>query len=279
MMKKLVISLVLLLVLCACGKTEPVPAVDHKAAEPETVDLMPGAEPENSAVTLYVYDGQSVHRRYLFETEETRRQLMEQFHYAQVTRVQTDLTQLQPPFYGIEIGAGDLGQVYGLWSDGCFITKTGEIYGFEYDFEKLLSDHPWSEPDAVDNIGLMPCAKYVACTETGWNTAFLTEAQPLDPPQGIEMQLKLNGTDAAVTFTNHTEEEWGYGLDFGLQVLVDDVWYYVPAEQSMAFCEVLMLLQPGASAEETYSIASYGELPAGTYRFVTQHLSEEFILE
>ena len=126
---------------------------------------------------------------------------------------------------------------------------------------------------------IMPCAKYVACTEKGWNTSFMTKAQPLTPTEGIEMQMQLDGADAKITFTNSTEEEWGYGLDFGLQVLIDDIWYYVPAEREMIFCEVLMLLQPGETAEEIYSLAPYGELPAGTYRFVTQQLSSEFTVK
>jgi len=177
------------------------------------------------------------------------------------------------------MGGGDLGMICGLWSDGYFITKTGDVYEFEYDFEEFLFNHPWSAPEELFNVDLMPCAKYVACAEKGWNTSFMTKAQPLTPPEGIEMQMQLDGADAKVTFTNNTEEEWGYGLDFGLQVLVDDVWYIVPAEQEMGFCMVLMLLPPGERAEQTYSLASYGDLPTGTYRFVTQQLSSEFTVK
>jgi len=291
-MKKFTILLALLIFLCACGKIESAPASSEAVniSAPETegdtqevpisaVDLMPGVQPETSALALYIYDGELISQRYLFETEELRVQVMEPFHQAQATSAQIDVTTLRPPFYGIEMGGGDLGMICGLWSDGYFITKTGQIYEFDYDFEALLSNHPWSEPYIVPNIGIMPCAKYVACTEKGWNTSFMTEAQPLTPPEGIEMQMQLDGTDAKITFTNNTEEEWGYGLDFGLRVLMDDIWYYVPAEQELAFCDILMLLQPGESVEQVYSLASYGELPAGTYRFVTQQLSSEFTVK
>ena len=279
MMKKIIIIMVFLLCLCACGKADPAPIEESVSSEPEVLDLMPGTEPETSALGIYIYDGETITLRYLFETEELRTQVMEPFHQAQVVPVQVDVTTLQPPFYGIEMGGGDLGMICGLWSDGYFITKTGEIYEFDYDFENLLSAHPWSEPEVLFNVDLMPCAKYVACTQKGWNAAFMTEAQPLISPEGIEMQLQLDGTDAKVFFINSTDEEWGYGLDFGLQVLVDDVWYIVPAEEEIGFCMVLMLLPPGESAEQTYSLASYGELPAGTYRFVTQQLSSEFTVE
>lgn len=306
-MKILIMITLLLLLLCGCGKTnEPtaVPSQKQTSAETKltekeqpqtntendvpdeqpsdavvTVDLMPGVKPESSALGIYIYDGETILRRHLFETEAVRAQVMEAFHQAQVIPAQVDLTALQPPFYAIEMGAEEMGMIYGLWSDGYFITKTGEVYKFDYDFEALLSDYPWSEPDEFTNLTVMPGAKYVAKTDDGWNTAFMTEAEPLTPPQGITMQAQVEGDQITAQFINNTSEEWGYGYDFGLRVLVDDVWYYVPADQEMAFCEVLMLLQPGETSEETYSLSPYGKLPSGTYQFVTQNLAAEFAVE
>ena len=267
-MKKIVAMLLSLLLFAGCG-----------AQKLPKVDLMPDADHENSALALYIYDGKTVTRRHLFETDQYRAQVMEAFHNAEVREAAVDVTALQPPFYGIEMGAGDLGMACGLWSDGYFIAQNGKVYAFDYDFEALLSDHPWEAPDEFHSLDLMPCAALVAKTAKGWNPGFLTEAQEPVPPSGITMTAQFDADQVAVEFENDSAEEWGYGYDYGLEVLLGDTWYYVPSEQEMSFISLLCMLAPGGSSQETYSLAHYGTLPPGTYRFVTQGLTAEFVRE
>lgn len=266
-MKK-ILTFLLILLLTGCG-----------AQRAGTVDLMPNADPETSALALYLYDGQTITRRHLFEDTQYRAEVMKDFHYAKAREVEVDVTVLQPPFYGIEMGAGDLGMAYGLWSDGYFIAQNGTTYAFDYDFEALLNEHPWDDPDAFSDLAVMPCADLVAKTENGWNTAFLTEADALTPPSGITMEARIDGDEVQVQFTNASQEEWGYGYDYGLRVLLDGTWYYVPVAQDMAVIEILCMLPAGGTSEETYSLAPYGDLPSGTYCFVTQQLSAEFTVK
>ncbi|MBP3634534.1 MAG: hypothetical protein J6J43_08185 [Oscillospiraceae bacterium] len=262
-MKKLFVCLAALLLLAGCGMKDG-------------VDLMPNADPETSALALYIYDGETITRQHLFETDAYRAQVMEDFHHADAREAAVDVTSLQPPFYGIEMGAGDLGSVKGLWSDGYFIARNGKTYAFDYDFAAFAQNHPWDTADEFHDLAVMPCADLVAKTAKGWNAIFLTPAQELVPPSGISLEANFDGDLVNVRFTNLSGEEWGYGYDYGLQVLLDGVWYNVPAEQEMAVVEVLCMLLAEDSAEETYSLAPYGYLPPGTYRFVTQGLAAEF---
>lgn len=272
-MKKLICMLLMLVIMLGCGCAK-------KPAQTNAVDLMPNADPETSALALYVYDGQTITCRYLFEDTAYRAKVMEDFHNANARETVVDVTMLKPPFYGIEMGAGDLGVASGLWSDGYFIAKNGKTYTFEYDFEAFLDEHPWDEADTFHDLAIMPCADLVAKTPSGWNTEFLTPAdEPVADASGIVMDMQLEEDLIQVQFTNNGAEEWGYGYDYGLHVLLNGTWYFVPAEQEMAFIEVLCMLPVGATSQETYSLAPYGDLPAGTYRFVTQGLAAEFTVE
>ena len=263
-MRKLCV-LCLLLLLTGCGNR---------------VDLMPGVSPENSALGLYIYDGETITRQYLFEIETVRAEAIEPFRKAEVKPAAVDVTTLQPPFYGLEMGGADGWPVYGLWSDGYFIMGDGNVYTFDYDFEALRQRYAFDEADEFQTLTVMPCASHVAKSESGWNKAFLTEANEPQAPAGVTAVL-TNQTTETITaeFTNGSDEDWGYGYAYSVQVLLDGTWYDIPAEQDMAFIEVLLMIPVGGSAEEEFFLKSYGDLPSGAYRVLSNGLTIEFSVE
>lgn len=264
-MKKLLSILTLLLLLTGCGNR---------------VNLMSGVSPENSALGLYVYDGETITRQHLFETEQIREQAMEDFRNAKAEPVEADLTALKPPFYGLEMGGSDGWSVYGLWSDGYFITGDGNVYAFDYDFEAFRERYGFEEPDEFQTLTVMPCASHVAKSVNGWNKAFLTEIEEPKMPTGVTAGL-TGQTSEMITaeFLNKRDTEWHYGYDYSIQVLLDGVWYTVPAERLMPFVEVLRILPAGGSSKETFSLEPYGNLPAGSYRVFCNGLTVKFEIE
>lgn len=261
-MKKLFCLIALLLCLTACGNQ---------------VDLMPNASPETSALCLTVYDGETITRQYLFETDAVRAEAMEDFQKANAKPVEVNLTTLQPPFYGLEMGGSDGWPVYGLWSDGYFIMGNGSIYTFDYDFEAFRKAYKFEEPEEFFTLTLLPCVNFLAKSECGWNTAVLTPSDVVQPEIGVTVELiEQTETYLVLELTNLTESEWGYGHAFYLETQVDDLWYRIPAEQNMAFTEELMIVMPGKTAQERCWIEPYGELPAGSYRLVLQDLIVPF---
>lgn len=264
-MRKWIVAAALLLLLTGCGKQ---------------VDLMPGVSPENSALSLYVYDGETVTQQFLFETEEIRARSMADFQKAKAKPAQVDLTTLTAPFYGMEMYGSDGWPVYGLWSDGYFLTGNGAVYEFDYDFEAFRQKYAFQPPEELQMLTYMPCASFVAKSETGWNKAFLTETAEPAAPAGVTAEL-IGQTEDAITvrFTNDSGTEWGYGYAYAVQAMVDGVWYDIPAEENMAFIEILLMVPQGRAAEESFSLEPYGTLPAGTYRVASNGLTAVFAIE
>lgn len=271
-MKKLLSVLFLLLLLAGCGSMT--------GGKTETVDLMPGASPSNSALSLYVYDGNTITRQHLFETEAVRADALEPFQKAKARSAEVDLTTLKPPFYGLEMGGADGWPVYGLWSDGYFIMGDGSVYEFDYDFETMQRQVPFSESEEFQTLTVLPCASHVAKSESGWNTAFLTRAEASEAPAGVTARLtgQTSETITAV-FRNERHVEWYYGYAYSVQVLLDGVWYTIPAERPVPFIEVLRILPVGGSSEEVFSLEPYGDLITGSYRVFCNSLTVEFEVE
>ena len=261
-MKKLLCVLLLLLLLTGCGST---------------VDLMPGASPETSALGLYVYDGTTITRQHLFETEAVRAEVLKDFRNAKAAPAEVDMTALTPPFYGLEIGGEDGFPVYGLWSGGYFFMGDGSVYEFDYDFEALRQQYDFGEPDEFKSLAVMPCASHVAKSQNGWNKAFLNAASPVETPEHVTVELVEQNAEAiTVEITNEGTEDWDYGYAYAVQVLLDGAWYDLPAEQEMSFIEILLMIPQGISTTETYALKPYGELPVGIYRVVSNGLTIEF---
>lgn len=259
-MKRWICLLLGLLLLSGCA-----------AAGVETVDLMPTASPETSALAIYIYDGETITRQFLFETEQVRTKALRDFRAAKAVPVEVDVTTLQPPYYGLEVGSTEIGSQHGLWADGFFIMDDGTSYEMDYDFETLLADYPWTDSDTFRSLTIMPCADHMAKTEAGWNRNFLTPAAEPEWPDQIDVTL-MEQTEKTLTLqlANHSGSEWGYGYAFHVDVLLEDRWYTIPAEEEMAFIEILLMLPDQVSQKETYDLTPYGHLPAGDYRLVTE---------
>jgi len=264
-MKRLLCLALVLLLLTGCGST---------------VDLMPKASPATSALGLYVYDGETITRQHLFETDAIRAEAIEDFRKAHAKPAEVDLTTLQPPFYGLEMGGTDGYTVYGLWVDGYFIRGNGNVYEFDYDFEQFRSQYDFEEPDEFQMLTVIPCVNYLAKSETGWNASVLTASDFNSVEQSVDAVLiEQTKTHLTIELTNNGTEEWCYGHAFWLETEINGKWYRIPAEQDVAFTEEGLLVSPGGAAEERCWIEPYGELPSGNYRLVFyQNLAVEFTI-
>jgi len=261
-MKRLAAVFLLLLCLTACGSK---------------VDLMPNASPETSALCLTIYDGETITRQYLFETDVIREKALRDFRNAKANPAEVDLTTLQPPYYGLEIGGTDGYSVCGLWSDGCFIMGDGSTYAFDYDFTAFQNRYTFEEPEQFSTLTVLPCVDNLAKLETGWNSALLSPAETVDSQQSVTMELtEQTESHLVVAIHNHSDTEWGYGHAFHLEVQLDDGWYRIPAEQEIAFTEELLIVEAGDTAQERCWIEPYGTLPPGTYRLVLQGMTVSF---
>lgn len=80
-----------------------------------------------------------------------------------------------------------------------------------------------------------------------------------------------------INLLNKSGIEWSYGEYYAIHVLLDGVWYEIPAiPGNWAFNDIAFIIQHGEEQSKTYNLAMYGDLPAGTYRLVAGGLSVEY---
>lgn len=272
-MKKL-LCILLILLLAGCAASE----------KTETVNLMQYADPDTSGLFVTFYDGHNGCHKSMFE-DEARRELIAAFQNAEAELLPDfDPATMTAPFYGVEMGGGDLGMVYGLWSDGVFLTKFGEAYAFDYDFEALLEHPDWQESGtyALTSFLQMPCAAYVVKGTDGWRSELLPLSGVEEAPEGIAMTLvEMEGKTITVLLSNQSGEEWYYGEYYHLEVQLDGSWYQIPTDSTLewGFHDIAMILPDGKTAEQTYNLEMYGTLPDGLYRLAAENLTVEFRVE
>lgn len=110
----------------------------------------------------------------------------------------------------------------------------------------------------------------------GWNIEELEKSEypPVIEVTDVEMKIigdtvEPDAKSAAVTITNLSQLEYGYGYEPRLEVKYDNSWYIIPTRDDVFWIMLWVILAPGTTNNETLPLSDYyGTLPAGTYRFV-----------
>ena len=267
-MKKLLTAIVLLaltLSLTACAKA------------PVSNGLMADASPSTSALALYCYDGKTVTLSYLFDTPEIRAMFAELDAVKAVKADNWSLNDITLPVYGLNIGKTDGFGLFAAWSNGYWITQTGDAYKFDFDFAAMLEKHPGTDKRNHDGFTIFPNAYYLTKDENGWSDTLLTAAAEPSPPENITITLtSWDNERVVVEFENHGEAEWMFGEYFHLEVLLNGKWYAIPAtSNNWGFNDIGYILNPGQTRVKDYNLTMYGDLPPATYRLVAFDLSVE----
>jgi len=238
-------------------------------------ELMGNASAENSAFMFYVFDGETVLSKVVFQSVSHRQGIIDQLQSAPASRVTGwTLDDITLPVYGINMGTTCGHGMRAAWSNGFWITQTGDVYRFDFDFEAFIERQQWELTRSDGNIAWFPNAVFLTRDEEGWRSALLTPAAELNPPEGIEMTFESNTSkDVTFTLTNNNDVYWFYGVHFKVDVLLDDTWYDIPMlPENWAFIDIGLILQAGQSETKTYALDMYGKLPPGTYRLVVHDM-------
>lgn len=244
--------------------------------------LMENASPDTSALALYVYDGETTSRGFIFDSAVENKILDDLASVAAKEAPDWSPEQITLPIYGLDICDTEGWMINVAWSNGYWITQDGTAYHFDYDFEALEDDYDWTSKDTWPSISIMPCAYYLTKDHSGWNASILSPTREFSAPENIAAELiSQTGEKVTIALTNAGTEEWCYGEYYYLDVLLDGTWYSVPtAPGNWAFTDIGIILPAGKTQNETYDLTMYGDLPAGQYRLVaSQSVPVEFTIE
>jgi len=240
--------------------------------------LMSGASPNTSALTLYNYNGETTTCSHVYDSK-TIQGILEELDIAKITEAKSwSLEDITLPIYGFEIGSTDGTSIFAAWSNGYWISQDGVVYDFDFDFEKLEQNNPWTDETDYSSFTVFPCAYFLSQDENGWNNMLLQPVtENLAPPNGVDIALEAWGSETvSVTITNNSGSEWLYGEDYSLQVLLDGAWRDIPTTSgNWALNGIGLIIQNGEEHKKTYYIDKYGILPTGIYRLVAYGLSVE----
>lgn len=261
-------------------KAAPLLTGEERPARPDSSGLLADASPETSAMTLFIYDGTSVRLSYMFDSGKER-EILDALRLAEAEPVEGwSAKDATLPVYGIEIGREDGLSLFAAWTNGRWIAQDGSVYKFDFDFEGLSQRKEWESAGELPSFTSFPCARVFTQENHKWNPRFLVPAPPLNPPPGITMTLDSWDKDtAAVTISNESGGEWSCGEFYELQVLIDGVWYEIPAMPgNWGFNCMGFYVPDGGTQSMINHLAMYGELPAGKYRLVIRELSAEHVI-
>ena len=249
-------------------------------ATPVSNKLMSNASPGTSALTLYRFDGKTTQWKTIYNGKTITSVLNELDSVSAKQSENWSLQDIELPVYGLWIGANDGFSIYVAWSNGYWISQDGTVYSFDYDFEKLEKDFPWTDEEEYNSFTLFPNARILSQDENGWNKRMLTPAEELRKPEGISLTLEAWGENTVdVQWINTGANEWMFGEPFSLQVLLEGEWYEIPTiSGDWAFTAIGIILKSEEVLSKTYNLMSYGDLPSGTYRLVTEGLAVEAVI-
>ncbi|MDE6595718.1 MAG: hypothetical protein K2K44_06900, partial [Oscillospiraceae bacterium] len=237
--------------------------------------------PENGSNTLsmYYYNGEKTFWGYLFDDEAASGILKSLAAVSAEKAENWSPADVSFPVYGVKLGMGD-DSFEAAWSNGYWITRTGEAYSFDYDFAAIWENYDW-EGNHWSTAAILPCSCYFCRDENGWVADYLPPAGYLhDMPETLSAAVsKLDNDVLTVEFTNNGEEDWFFGEMFELQAQLDGEWYSVPTlPGDWVYHMIAYIVKPQQTLTHDYDLSIYGTLPEGNYRIVTDTFSTEFYL-
>lgn len=88
----------------------------------------------------------------------------------------------------------------------------------------------------------------------------------------VELEKEIYSQNETISFTlkNNTDQEYYYGVDFTLEVQLDNnCWYEVPFDNQIAFIEIAKILSSNSTSIENIDLSlGFSSLDNGNYRIV-----------
>ena len=270
-------ALLLVLMLSACGKQAP----DVKGAQigddskPRN-SLWDAASPDTSVLGFSVFDGKEGFTAHAFEEREEILALLKAAPARRLESIPYD--KISFPVYGAWMGTKDGEGLYMIWTNGILITRHGEAYEYDFDWESLAK-REWKEKRAFSGLTDLFGSYYLVNQKGSWNYSLMKKEEPKEAPAGIKLEiLQREGNSIKAKISNEGTDAWAYGEYFSLSVSDGSNWYEVPPipTKNWGFYSIGYELAAGGSQERSYGLLMFGELPAGKDKLNVNGCEAEF---
>ena len=190
------------------------------------------------------------------------------------------------PIFGISATDIPGWTVEGVWSNGYWITQTGEAYRLDLDIDLLkkiiVQCTEKSVSEDVVPIAWQPCGTYLCRDENGWIAEYMALANDFyysaEFTENVTAEItEQTENSVTVEYVNNGEKGWDYGAHYYLDVLLDGEWYDVPPKPSeYSFTDIGYNLPAGETCTKTYDFFMHDDLPSGRYRITANGFVIEF---
>lgn len=126
---------------------------------------------------------------------------------------------------------------------------------------------------------------FYGCSNNTLNTSNLEQSIIVVNQDNINAIVKekiITSSKESITLIleNNTDNDYIYGVDFKLEMELDNCWYEVPFKTDSSFIEIGLILKANSKKEEVIELYNYfNDLPEGKYRIVkTFYLDNEKIV-
>lgn len=270
--KTLIICFLFILILTGCGQKDV---------------LLKDANPDNSALGIYYYNGDKVERKFIYDKDKIVR-VIKDLNSAEISlSSKSTKKEVKYPYYSLEISNKNGYDISVSLINNQLYTSDNKIYDINYDFNKLFELDDWCDKEEFDDLTVFPNIRKVAIVDkvitgedakddknvdnyTSWDKNLLSESATETGPEEIDAKVVgNNSSDIVIEFKNNSKGDWIFGTYYAIEVNLEGKWYTVPVEKSnYGFEDIAIVLSPGKSTEQKYNIDMYGKLPKGKYRIV-----------
>lgn len=225
--------------------------------------LLEKADPANSAMTIYCFDGKTTSEKWIFESD-LEEKIVEEINDLKLRPAsRSSIKDIKTPCYGIMV-YGEEGPIKLATGNGLWVLQDGSVYKGQYDLASVFDNVSDNDMTTYDDGLRFPNSAWLGA----YNTAYYRKAGDMPSEiSGVSLSfVEYKDNVVTVKLRNESGNDYEYGLYFALQKQIDGEWYEIPPVKDYAFTELAYSLPAGGSADLDCSLDHYGKLDAGRYR-------------
>lgn len=189
-----------------------------------------------------------------------------------------DTSALSSPFYGIELSVDN---PYPLLIIGDYaINYEGQYYKINSKKAEEMCKFILGDTKVYDGLSYIMNHRYLSLLDGKWDTTYMTKSSWTQDPlanatmSAAEASINTSFEKLEIVIENSTGSTMEFGSRLILEALVGDVWYNIDDmindNLNLGWTDELRILTTGESTEDSFYLAYYQPLPAGSYRLVKE---------